>query len=76
MNVIAPNNTSLVSLRSLVDLRASAKVTLFASYVEIMSVEAVKTKSTTEVSKALQKKKGFPTLFRPMEYTDGAVRQT
>jgi len=36
MNVIAPDNTGLVGLRSAVYSWASVKVTLFALYVEIM----------------------------------------
>jgi len=41
MNVFAPNNTGLVSLRSVVYLRASVKVTLFALYVEIIPDEKI-----------------------------------
>jgi len=41
MNVIAPKNTSLVGLRSLVYLGASVKSTLFALYVEIMPDEII-----------------------------------
>jgi len=41
MNVIAPNDTRLVSLSSLVYLWASIKVTLFVLYVEIIPDEQI-----------------------------------